>query len=143
MESALFEQMSDLLNKALHEKGNVPASLRRDLICRTEALQTTLCQHLSKEEQQVRIKSSLSSLRMYNELTPSSNALVSFQHLHGVNQLLLAMVYADQLKVGKSIETAGFFGGLLLFSGISGLSYSFGYILVLNQYWLFVEYRAC
>lgn len=54
MESDLFEQMSDLLNKALQEKGNVPASLRRDLICCTEALQTTLCQHLSKEEQQVR-----------------------------------------------------------------------------------------
>jgi zinc finger-like protein len=54
VESDLFEQMSDLLNKALQEKGNVPASLRRDLICCTEALQTTLCQHLSKEEQQVR-----------------------------------------------------------------------------------------
>lgn len=80
MESDLFEQMSDLLNKALQEKGNVPASLRRDLICCTEALQTTLCQHLSKEEQQVRINFPLSSLKMYHGHT--SNVSVRFEHLH-------------------------------------------------------------
>lgn len=82
VESDLFEQMSDLLNKALQEKGNVPASLRRDLICCTEALQTTLCQHLSKEEQQVRNNLPFSSLKMYHGHTLSSNVSVSFEHLH-------------------------------------------------------------
>lgn len=38
------------------------------------------------------------------------------------NQPVLVMVCVDQLEVGKSIEMAGFFGGLLLFSSMSGLT---------------------
>ena len=52
-ESDLFDQMLELLNLALKEKSNIATKLRRQLICCTEAIQTTLCQHLSKEEQQV------------------------------------------------------------------------------------------
>ena len=52
-ESDLFDQMLELLNLALKEKSNITSKLRRQLICCTEAIQTTLCQHLSKEEQQV------------------------------------------------------------------------------------------
>lgn len=52
-ESDLFDQMLELLNSALKDKSNASIKLRRELICRTEAIQTTLCQHMSKEEQQV------------------------------------------------------------------------------------------
>ncbi|KAG6554197.1 hypothetical protein Mapa_004113 [Marchantia paleacea] len=52
-ESELFDQMFLLLTAALKEKGSAPMELRRELICCTEAIQTTLCQHLSKEEEQV------------------------------------------------------------------------------------------
>lgn len=52
-ESHLFDQMFLLLTAALKEKGSAPMELRRELICCTEAIQTTLCQHLSKEEEQV------------------------------------------------------------------------------------------
>jgi hypothetical protein len=45
--------MSGLLRKAVVEKGSVPLNLRRELLSCTEALQTILCQHLSKEEEQV------------------------------------------------------------------------------------------
>lgn len=49
------------------------------------------------------------------------------------NQLALVMVCDDQLEVGKSIELAGIFGGLLLFSSMCGLTYRLGYILVLTS----------
>ncbi|KAL3695707.1 hypothetical protein R1sor_009783 [Riccia sorocarpa] len=52
-ESDLFDQMFLLLTAALSEKGSAAVELRRELICCTEAIQTTLCQHLSKEEEQV------------------------------------------------------------------------------------------
>jgi zinc finger-like protein len=53
VESDLFDQMFLLLTAALKEKGSAPMELRRELICCTEAIQTTLCQHFSKEEEQV------------------------------------------------------------------------------------------
>ncbi|KAJ7531954.1 hypothetical protein O6H91_14G066700 [Diphasiastrum complanatum] len=53
VESNLFDQMFQLLNNALDEKSNPSIELRRELVCCTEAIQTTLCQHLSKEEEQV------------------------------------------------------------------------------------------
>ncbi|KAL2642312.1 hypothetical protein R1flu_009899 [Riccia fluitans] len=52
-ESDLFDQMFLLLTAALREKGSAAVELRRELVCCTEAIQTTLCQHLSKEEEQV------------------------------------------------------------------------------------------
>ncbi|KAI5083489.1 hypothetical protein GOP47_0003232 [Adiantum capillus-veneris] len=52
-ESDLFNQVLELLNVALREKANTSTKLRRELICRTEAIQTTLCKHMSKEEEQV------------------------------------------------------------------------------------------
>eukprot|EP00250_Pteridium_aquilinum_P020433 c24812_g1_i2 orf=124-4074(-) len=52
-ENDLFDQMLELLNVALKEKSNVSIKLRRELVCRTEAIQTTLCKHMSKEEEQV------------------------------------------------------------------------------------------
>ncbi|CAK9873098.1 unnamed protein product [Sphagnum jensenii] len=52
-EGELLDQMSGLLSKAMVEKGIVPLTLRRELLTCTEALQTMLCQHLSKEEEQV------------------------------------------------------------------------------------------
>lgn len=55
VESDLFDQMFLLLTAALEEKGSAPMKLRRELICCTEAIQTTLCQHFSKEEEQVSI----------------------------------------------------------------------------------------
>ncbi|KAH6558906.1 hypothetical protein KP509_1Z038300 [Ceratopteris richardii] len=51
-ESDLFDQMLALLNSAL-EEGSASMKLRRDLICVTEAIQTTLCKHMCKEEEQV------------------------------------------------------------------------------------------
>ncbi|CAM6015632.1 unnamed protein product [Sphagnum balticum] len=53
VEGELLDQMSGLLRKAMVEKGSVPLNLRRELLSCTEALQTILCQHLSKEEEQV------------------------------------------------------------------------------------------
>lgn len=53
VEINLFDQMFLLLTAALKEKGSAPMELRRELICCTEAIQTTLCQHFSKEEEQV------------------------------------------------------------------------------------------
>ncbi|MCO5596270.1 hypothetical protein L7F22_050330 [Adiantum nelumboides] len=52
-ESNLFDQMLVLLNSAIKEELNPSQKLRRDLICCTEAIQTTLCKHMSKEEEQV------------------------------------------------------------------------------------------
>ncbi|KAI5056021.1 hypothetical protein GOP47_0029542 [Adiantum capillus-veneris] len=52
-ESDLFDQMLVLLNSAIKEEFNPSQKLRRDLICCTEAIQTTLCKHMSKEEEQV------------------------------------------------------------------------------------------
>lgn len=52
-ESDLFDQMLVLLNSALKEEGNASTKLRRELICCTEAIQTTLCKHMWKEEEQV------------------------------------------------------------------------------------------
>ncbi|MCO5569786.1 hypothetical protein L7F22_023501 [Adiantum nelumboides] len=52
-ESDMFNQVLELLNIALKEKANTSTKLRRELICRTEAIQTTLCKHMSKEEEQV------------------------------------------------------------------------------------------
>jgi zinc finger-like protein len=53
VEGELLDQMSGLLRKAVVVKGSVPLNLRRELLSCTEALQTILCQHFSKEEEQV------------------------------------------------------------------------------------------
>lgn len=52
-ESDLFDQMLVFLNLAVKEGLNASTKLRRDLICCTEAIQTTLCKHMAKEEEQV------------------------------------------------------------------------------------------
>eukprot|EP00249_Psilotum_nudum_P024396 c29174_g1_i3 orf=1038-5078(-) len=52
-ENDLFDKMSELLNRALKDKENTSIELRRELICCVEAIQTTLCQHMSKEEEQI------------------------------------------------------------------------------------------
>lgn len=53
VESDLFDQIASLLSAALAEKGKVASTLHSDLVCCTQALHTTLCQHLAKEEEQV------------------------------------------------------------------------------------------
>lgn len=52
-EGHLFSQLAELLNLAMRDNQGPSAKLRRKLICCTEAIQTTLCQHMSKEEEQV------------------------------------------------------------------------------------------
>ena len=52
-ECDLFDQMLLLLTTALNDSINASAKLRRDIICCTEVIQTTLCKHMSKEEEQV------------------------------------------------------------------------------------------
>ncbi|GLJ10012.1 hypothetical protein SUGI_0120100 [Cryptomeria japonica] len=52
-ESDLFDQVFELLNSALKDNHNGSLKLRRELVCCTEAIQTSLCQHMSKEAEQV------------------------------------------------------------------------------------------
>lgn len=52
-ECDLFDQMLVLLTSALNDSANASEKLRKDLICCTEVIQTTLCKHMSKEEEQV------------------------------------------------------------------------------------------
>lgn len=52
-ESDLFDQVFELLNSALKDSDHGSVKLRRELVCCTEAIQTSLCQHMSKEEEQV------------------------------------------------------------------------------------------
>lgn len=59
MESDLFDQIARLLSAALAEKGEVPSSFPSELVCCTQALHTTLYQHLAKEEEQVSSSSNL------------------------------------------------------------------------------------
>nr|PNR27802.1 hypothetical protein PHYPA_029954 [Physcomitrium patens] len=53
VESDQFDQIAQLLSNPLAEDGRVASSLHSQLGSCTEALHTTLCQHLSKEEEQV------------------------------------------------------------------------------------------
>lgn len=55
VESDLFDQIARLLSAALADKGKVASTFHSDLVCCTQALHTTLCQHLAKEEEQVQI----------------------------------------------------------------------------------------
>eukprot|EP00250_Pteridium_aquilinum_P019141 c24314_g1_i1 orf=828-4589(+) len=53
-ENYLFDVLSELLNSAQKEDdASLSKRLRRELICCTEAIQTSLCHHMSKEEEQV------------------------------------------------------------------------------------------
>jgi zinc finger-like protein len=55
VESNLFDQIARLLSAALTEEGKVASALHSELVCCTQALHTTLCQHLAKEEEQVQL----------------------------------------------------------------------------------------
>ena len=53
VECDLFDQIASLLSAILTEEGKVASTLHSELVCCTQALHTTLCQHLAKEEEQV------------------------------------------------------------------------------------------
>lgn len=53
VESDLFDQIARLLSAALAVKGQVPSTFHSELVGCTQALHTTLYQHLAKEEEQV------------------------------------------------------------------------------------------
>lgn len=52
-ENDLFDEVFELLNSTVKCKDNGPLKLSQDLVCCTEAIHTSLFQHMSKEEKQV------------------------------------------------------------------------------------------